>query len=264
MDNKKRLLIKYSLEFIVIVVGISFTFWIDEWNRNRLEKIQHIKDIESIIDDLENDSLIIGKVNVSLDTGRVRSKRLIDLIELRSDKKITYKKFYEGIINVGYVWTYQTFFMTDATYKSLISNGRINLFPQKIHSLMNKYYEATAKRISDHNKIVDDIAIKYYGSYHPFVTLFSYENFNNNIVQDVRLGVRGGGLSFDNLSEKKFNKFFENQDMKKLYSSIHFYSNSINLSNRVGNYTRRIAELDSERGELSKSIHQYLYFLVND
>ena len=92
MDNKKRLLIKYSLEFIVIVVGISFTFWIDEWNRNRLEKIQHIKDIESIIDDLENDSLIIGKVNVSLDTGRVRSKRLIDLIELRSDKKITYNK----------------------------------------------------------------------------------------------------------------------------------------------------------------------------
>ena len=79
MDNKKRLLIKYSLEFIVIVVGISFTFWIDEWNRNRLEKIQHIKDIESIIDDLENDSLIIGKVNVSLDTGRIRSKRLIDL-----------------------------------------------------------------------------------------------------------------------------------------------------------------------------------------
>jgi len=59
MDYKRKLLIKYSLEFIVIVVGISVTFWIDEWNRNRLERIQHIKDIESIIDDLENDSLII-------------------------------------------------------------------------------------------------------------------------------------------------------------------------------------------------------------
>ena len=58
--------------------------------------------------------------------------------------------------------------MTDATYKSLISNGRINLFPQEIHSMMNKYYEATAKRINDHNKIVDDISIKYYTYYHPF------------------------------------------------------------------------------------------------
>ena len=48
IDFKNKLLVKYSLEFIVIVVGISFTFWIDEWNRNRLEDIQHIKDINSI------------------------------------------------------------------------------------------------------------------------------------------------------------------------------------------------------------------------
>ena len=93
MDFKKKLLIKYSLEFIVIVVGISVTFWIDEWNRNRLERIQHIKDIESIIDDLENDSLIIDRVNTSIDTGKVRSNKLIDLIELRFDKKINYKTY---------------------------------------------------------------------------------------------------------------------------------------------------------------------------
>ena len=53
----KKLAIRYFLEFLVIVVGISFSFWIDEWNRNRIEKIQHIKDIESILDDLDNDSL---------------------------------------------------------------------------------------------------------------------------------------------------------------------------------------------------------------
>mgnify|MGYP000492094069 CR=1 FL=1 len=66
IDFKNKLLVKYSLEFIVIVVGISVTFWIDEWNRNRLEEIQHIKDIESIIDDLENDSLVIDRVNILL------------------------------------------------------------------------------------------------------------------------------------------------------------------------------------------------------
>ena len=66
IDFKNKLLVKYSLEFIVIVVGISVTFWIDEWNRNRLEEIQHIKDIESIIDDLENDSLVIDRVNICL------------------------------------------------------------------------------------------------------------------------------------------------------------------------------------------------------
>ena len=161
MDYKKKLLIKYSLEFIVIVVGISVTFWIDEWNRNRLERIQHIKDIESLVDDLTSDSLIINRVNISLDSGRVKSDRLIRLIESKDQNKISYSQYYEGIIDVGFVWTYQTFFMTDATYKSLISNGRINLFPQSIHSIMNKYYEAISKRINDHNKLVDDIAIRY-------------------------------------------------------------------------------------------------------
>ena len=90
MDYKRKLLIKYSLEFVVIVVGISVTFWIDEWNRNRIEQIQHVKDIESIIDDLDNDSLIINRVNQSLDTGRLRTDRLINLIELKLDNKIGY------------------------------------------------------------------------------------------------------------------------------------------------------------------------------
>ena len=67
MDYKRKLLIKYSLEFIVIVVGISVTFWIDEWNRNRLEDIQHVKDINSIIDDLDFDSLTIERVNSALE-----------------------------------------------------------------------------------------------------------------------------------------------------------------------------------------------------
>ena len=55
---------------------------------------------------------------------------------------------------------------------------------------MNKYYEAINKRINDHNKIVDDIAIRYYTYYHPFLVLYTNENFNNNLYPDVRLGVR--------------------------------------------------------------------------
>ena len=264
MDYKRKLLIKYSLEFVVIVVGISVTFWIDEWNRNRIEQIQHVKDIESIIDDLDNDSLIINRVNQSLDTGRLRTDRLINLIELKLDNKIGYNSYYKKIINIGYLWSYQTFFMTDATYKSLISNGRINLYPQNIHSMTNKYYEATAKRIHDHNKIVDDIAIKYYTYYHPFSMLFTNENFRNNLFPDVRLGVNGRRLNFSSESLKKFDNYFKNNDIKKLYTEIDFYSNTINMNNRVGNYTRRIFELETERLKLSKSIHNYLKTLVKN
>ena len=94
IDFKNKLLVKYSLEFIVIVVGISVTFWIDEWNRNRLEEIQHIKDIESIIDDLENDSLVIDRVNISLDSGKIKTEKLIVLIEDNFNSKLNYKNYY--------------------------------------------------------------------------------------------------------------------------------------------------------------------------
>ena len=95
MEYKKKLLIKYSLEFIVIVVGISVTFWIDEWNRNRLEDIQHIKDIKSIIDDLEFDSVTIDRVNSSLEIGDYKSKKIIELIEIKQQNKISYEEYYK-------------------------------------------------------------------------------------------------------------------------------------------------------------------------
>ena len=56
--------------------GISVTFWIDEWNRNRLEKNStHVKDLSSIIDDLENDSLTINRVNEALLLGDLQNKQ---------------------------------------------------------------------------------------------------------------------------------------------------------------------------------------------
>ena len=87
MEYKRKLLIKYSLEFIVIVVGISVTFWIDEWNRNRLEDIQHIKDINSIIDDLDYDSITIVRVNSALEVGDKKTKEIIELIEKKQQNK---------------------------------------------------------------------------------------------------------------------------------------------------------------------------------
>ena len=105
MEYKKKLLIKYSLEFIVIVVGISVTFWIDEWNRNRLEDIQHIKDIKSIIDDLEFDSVTIDRVNSSLEIGDYKSKKIIELIEIKQKNKISYEEYYKSIIDLGFLYS---------------------------------------------------------------------------------------------------------------------------------------------------------------
>ena len=264
MEYKRKLLIKYSLEFIVIVVGISVTFWIDEWNRNRLEDIQHIKDINSIIDDLDYDSITIVRVNSALEVGDKKTKEIIELIEKKQQNKINYSKYYKGIIDLGFLYSYETFFMTDATYKSLISNGRINMFPQEIHSMMNKYYEAIAKRIYDNNQIVDNISLQYYNYYHPFSMLYANENLNNEVVSDRRFGITGSSLEeFSEETINRFSVFFENEEIKKVYLSIDFYSNTINLRNRINLYAQRIREVTEERNKISTSIRKYLKELQN-
>ena len=46
--------------------------------------------------------------------------------------------------------------------------------------------------------------------------------------------------------------------MKEHYTSIEFYTNTINIRNRAGNYSRRIFELDIERKQLFNLIKEYL------
>ena len=77
----KKYLIKYSFEFIVIVIGISFSFWIDEWNKNKTNKVQHVEDLKAVLNDLKNDSIMFDRVQSSLDDGKINTDRLLSHIE---------------------------------------------------------------------------------------------------------------------------------------------------------------------------------------
>ena len=54
----KKQIIRYSFEFLVIVMGISVSFWINEWDETRSNKNQYLKDLKSIRNDLKNDSFV--------------------------------------------------------------------------------------------------------------------------------------------------------------------------------------------------------------
>ena len=75
----------------MIVVGISVTFWIDEWNRIKFLRISNILDIKSIIDDLEFDSVTIDRVNSSLEMVYNSNGDLI-LAEIKQKNKISYEE----------------------------------------------------------------------------------------------------------------------------------------------------------------------------
>ena len=158
----KKQIIRYSFEFLVIVLGISVSFWINEWDKSRSNNAQYVKDLKSIQNDLKNDSIMFAKVKYQLDRGKLKINTLINEIELYQNKQIDYNEFSSRMIKIGFLYDNQTFFMTDATFKSLISSNRIDLFSDNLQSLMNDYYESIRKRITDNNQMVDNTSIKYY------------------------------------------------------------------------------------------------------
>ena len=46
---KKKYLIKYSFEFVVIVIGISVSFWLNELSIDNQNELERIKVLNSLI-----------------------------------------------------------------------------------------------------------------------------------------------------------------------------------------------------------------------
>lgn len=235
----KKKLIKYSLEFLVIVMGISVSFWVNEWNNDRLNFESHERDIKSLISDLKNDSIKYESVLKNLIDGEKSTKKMAELSESLISNKISYDYFTNEIIKIGVPYKYQTFFMTDGNYKSLQADNKINLFPASLQKLINNYYEFISKRIFDNNHLVDNTTINYYNNVHTFSVYYSVNKDDDEKV-------------------KSFNNYFINDLMKKKYSNIHFLNETNNLLERILIYKRQISNFSNQRDKLALDLENYL------
>ena len=235
----KKYLLKYSLEFLVIVMGISVSFWVNEWNNDRLNFTSHERDIKSLISDLKNDSIKYELVLKDLIDGEKSTKKIAKLSESLISNKISYNYFTNEIIKIGVPYNYQTFFMTDGNYKSLQADNKINLFSAGLQKIINNYYEFISKRIFDNNHLVDNTTINYYNNVHTFSVYYSV---NKDDFEKV----------------KSFKNYFINDLMKKKYSDINFLNETNNLLERILIYKRQISNFSIQRDELALALENYL------
>ncbi|NQV63356.1 MAG: hypothetical protein HQ499_06740 [Cryomorphaceae bacterium] len=235
----KKYLVKYSLEFLVIVMGISVSFWVNEWNNDRLNFTSHERDIKSLISDLKNDSIKYELVLKDLIDGEKSTKKIAKLSESLISNKISYNYFTNEIIKIGVPYKYQTFFMTDGNYKSLQADNKINLFSAGLQKIINNYYEFISKRIFDNNHLVDNTTINYYNNVHTFSVYYSV---NKDDYEKV----------------KSFKNYFINDLMKKKYSDINFLNETNNLLERILIYKRQISNFSNQRDELALALENYL------
>lgn len=226
---------KYFIEFIIVVLGVSVSFSLDGWRQDRAISHTHESDINSLLQDLDQDGKRLEEVSAAIEEGRGKMAQILSAIMSFRKGSITYDQYAETLGEISYPYMYITFFMNTSTYKSLVATGRVQLFPIEINDKLRDYYEYVAQRAEDNNKIVDDITLEYYNVYHPWVNYY---------------------LSYDR-DPKSSKQFFSDPETKAAYTGISFMSASLALTERIRVHRQQVVLYRTMQTELVSLLTAY-------
>lgn len=180
----KKYLIKYTLEFIVIVTGISLSFWINEWDNNRMNSDKELYFLNGLKNDLEK------QLN-SLNNYNEFSNQTIDYgASILEDYSIfeTLSKTDSLNIKLSRLMYSRSYPEINTTFNELKSTGQFNLFKEKLlASKVIKYYQDSENY---KKRLTKNIDIVYYNEIFPIIKSsiiidpnnFGYENKKINIL----------------------------------------------------------------------------------
>ena len=237
------LAIRYSLEFVVVVLGISVSFWLSEWSQNRKELQHHSKDAIDLLEDLALDSQRLDMVQETIERGKAKTWRLLENHKLLQEGVLVYDQFADSLVAIGYPYGYTTFFMNNATYKSLISNGRLQHFPTDIEKEIKDYYEYVSKRVEDNNEIIDQLCLDYYNEHHTMCLLSDSSNFLSLGEEDA---------------VQKAREFVRIPSMEMGYSSPEFFKATIAMRHRILVHELQIDLYMDMRDRVDQAVRQYM------
>jgi hypothetical protein len=156
MNKKvKKNIFKYTLEFFVIVLGISISFWLNknQIERDNLEKEQQV--LTSLIQNITQIKVSLNKRKVVLDEENNLMNHLsqnwenlnIDSLVIVLDKGRYIKSFNNLFLD------YREFHPPTSEIQTIISDGSIGLIQNKeiklkIISTMDKSYESVTQNVS--------------------------------------------------------------------------------------------------------------------
>ena len=226
------LAIRYSLEFVVVVAGITVSFWFNEWNEHQQELTYQAKDAKDLLQDLRSDLARLDQVARDVEVGLMRTEKIEVFCRLLQQDAMSYTQFADSLVQIGSPYSWRTFFMNDGTYKTLLNNGRLQNFPSEIEDAIKEYYEYVSKRVRDNNVIVDNVSLNYYLDHHPMCLL---------------------------LAEKSQRVAFMNTPgIQSKYESIDFYTNTIGLRNRIFAHGNQLREYVAIRTTADSLLSDFL------
>lgn len=146
-ENRAAKYLSYAVgEILLVVIGILIAVQVNNWNEGRKERIQERLLIQSIVSDLEMDTLMI---NQTLRILKEDTTRVFGFIKRMSDSKVTIDTLvqiarfeFDPRLHVN-----STF--NDNTFKSLLSTGSLNILEKWMQDELlqiNEMHDANISR----------------------------------------------------------------------------------------------------------------------
>ena len=224
----KKYLIKYSLEFLVIVMGISISFLIEKRNAKDYQEELKNQSLKRIIKNIEVD-IIDLKYNIDVNT---IASNATDWLVKNNDNYSNISKDSIGIYLNNAILSNTVFIDNQEEYRALQNSGLIELIENEkaVTALQNKYI------YHEYYKKLEDIILKETF----FLSDFIYENtlLKSKILNE-------NGLIYDRvylMKNKIPHKVLERLKVKGFYHS--FYADRI--KSRMRNDSLLIVYLKKE------------------
>lgn len=144
----KKYLLKYSLEFLVIVMGISISFLIEKRNAKDYQEELKNQSLKRIIKNIEVD-IIDLKYNINVNT---IASNATDWLVKNNDNYSNFSKDSIGIYLNNAILSNTVFVDNQEEYRALQNSGLIELIENEkaVTALQNKYiYHEFYKKIED-------------------------------------------------------------------------------------------------------------------
>ena len=238
------LALRYSLEFVVVVLGITASFWLSEWSELQNDLQHQVKDAQDLLQDLESDAARLAEVGAAADVGKERTLRILQNHTRMTEGEMTYAAFADSMVNIGFPYSYITFFMNDGTYKTLLNNGRLQNFPTDLEESIKEYYEYVSKRASDNNAMIDNLSLNYFVGYHPMCMVKGDE---------FSMGEESG---LDWPASARFVMNLPNTQER--YKSDDFYIQTMVYRNRIVFHKSLIQRYENIRSKVESELRAYL------
>lgn len=226
---RKKNFLKYLFDFIVIVLGITVSFWFNQLSikkNNDLERLKVLNSIEMEISEIENYTK--ERLNSWNDDIDLYSEFLSDKLDLQSIKNITSSK---SRIEYNLIY-YRDFEPPMNRYNSMISSGNIKYIDsEKLKEILTRLHNlnySNLKTTVEYEKSLKEQLIKILTKNHSNILLIGDDN----------------KTSLDNYSKELYNTIKADNELKtNLIIQMKYFKTRVSLL-KLYNYT--LSELKDE------------------